>query len=94
MPAVRSKLVTSESDHTNVLCFFTLATGCHVEFDALTDVERLVSIALDVGKVNEHVVTGCAGDEAEALLGIEELHSTCSQFIFSLCVEPLRLTDS
>jgi hypothetical protein len=49
---------------------------------------------LDVGKVNEHVVTGSAGDEAEALLGIEELHSTCSQFIFSLCVEPIRLTDS
>jgi hypothetical protein len=73
---------------------FALLHPYDVELDALSDVERLVSVALDVGEVNEHVVTGCAGDEAEALLGIEELHSTCSQFIFSLCVELIRLTDS
>jgi hypothetical protein len=35
--------------------------------------------------VDEHVVALLTGDEAETLLGVEELHGTCSQLIlFSL----------
>ena len=70
---------TVESDHPNVLGFLTLAAGGNVELDALALVEGLVAVALDVGEVDEHIVALLTRDEAEALLGVEELHGTCSQ---------------
>ena len=75
----RTRSGTVESDHPNVLCFFTFAAGGDVELDALALVEGLVAVALDVGEVDEHIVALLTGDEAEALLGVEELHGACSQ---------------
>jgi hypothetical protein len=69
----------AKSDHTNVLSFLTLAAGGDVELDALALVERLEAAALDVGEVDEHVVALLSRNEAEALLGVEELHGTRSQ---------------
>ena len=57
--------------------------GADVELDPLAFVERLVARGLDVGEVDEHVVTIFTGDETEALLGIEELHGASSQMTFS-----------
>ena len=71
------------SDHANVLGFLTLAAGGDVELDALALVKRLVAAALDVGEVDEHVVALLSRNEAEALLGVEELHGTCGHSILS-----------
>src|SRR3954462_3504902 len=44
------------SERPDVLCFFALAAGRDVELDGLAFLQRLVTIALDVGVVDEHVV--------------------------------------
>ena len=67
------------SDYANVLRFLTFAAGGHVELNVLALFEGLVAAALDVGEVDEHVVALLPRNEAEAFLGIEELHGTCSQ---------------
>ena len=69
------------SDRADVLRFLALSAGSDVELDALTLVERLVALALDVREVDEHIVALLPGDEAEALLCVEELHGACSQLI-------------
>src|SRR5688500_1878494 len=75
--------------NADVLRFLPLAARCHVELDALTLVERLVAAALDVRIVNEDVVALLTRDEAEALLGVEELDGTCSQWILFSSKRPL-----
>src|SRR2546423_13908259 len=67
------------SDDPDVLGFLPLAPGPDVELDDLTGLERPVARSLDVGVVDEDVVTLLAGDESEALLSIEELHRACCQ---------------
>jgi len=67
------------SDHANVLCLVTLATGSHVELDFLALLERLLTLALNVRIVDEHVLLALERDEAEALLGVEKFHCSCSQ---------------
>src|SRR4051794_19004143 len=74
-----SSEVRQRSERPDVLRFFALAAGRDVELDLLAFLQRLVTIALDVGVVDEHVVATLAGNESEALLGVEELHGTCSQ---------------
>ena len=64
------------SDGANVLRFLALAAHADVEFDALTLVQRLVTIALDAGEVDEDVITLLARDEAVALLAIDEPDSS------------------
>ena len=61
-----------------------LRPGATSNSTLLALVEGLVAVALDVGEVDEHVVALLAGDEAEALLGVEELHGTCSPKVCSL----------
>lgn len=61
--------------------FVTFATGSDVELDALAFIERLVPLASNAGVVHEDVVAAFARDEAETLVGVEELdralcHST------------------
>jgi hypothetical protein len=51
-----SKLRGIGSDHANFLRFVAFAAGCDFELDSLAFVEGLVSFALDVGEVNEHIV--------------------------------------
>jgi hypothetical protein len=73
-------------DDPDVLGFLALATRGHVELDALTLIEGLVTRPLDVGEVDEHVVALLTGDEAEALLVVEELHgSSCHDFL-PICI--------
>ena len=81
MPAAPRRSISplGELDDSNVLRFLALPAGSDVELDALTFVEALVALALDVGEVDEHIVALLTRDEAEALLGVEELHGTCSQ---------------
>jgi hypothetical protein len=85
----------SASDDADVLRFLTLATGGDVEFDALPLVEGPVAVPLDVRVVHENVVAAFARDEAEALLGIEELHSSsCHRLLFSRLPAVLVTTGS
>ena len=63
-------------DNANVLRFFTLFAGHCVELDELTFVEALIPVALDVGEMDENVITLLARDESEALFGIEKLDCT------------------
>jgi hypothetical protein len=67
----------SELNGADVLSFLALSARRDVELDALTVLERLVALALDLREVDEDVFTLIAGDEAVTLLGIEELHGTC-----------------
>src|SRR5581483_9571245 len=54
------------------------ALGDDLVRDALALVDRAHAGALDGGDVHEHVLGAVGrGDEAEALLGVEELHGTC-----------------
>lgn len=56
------------SDDADVLGFFALASGPHVELDGLTLFKSLVTLALNVGEVNEDVVPVFPRNESEALL--------------------------
>lgn len=78
------------SDDANVLGLFTLAAGGHVELDPLTLVEGLVSITLNVGVVNEHIVATLPGDEAETLFTVEKLdRALCHNNSFHLRRTPV-----
>ncbi len=61
------------------MCFLALTAGSNVELDTLALLQRLVAVTLNVGVVNENVFATLTRYESEALLGIEELHGTCSQ---------------
>ena len=67
------------SERPDVLCFLALTAGSNVELDTLALLQRLVAVTLNVGVVNENVFATLTRNESEALLGIEELHGTCSQ---------------
>ena len=67
------------SERPDVLRFFALAAGSDVEFDALSLLQRLVAIALNVRVVHEDVFATLTSNESKALLGVEELYGTCSQ---------------
>jgi MerR family transcriptional regulator, copper efflux regulator len=64
------------SDGADVLGLFALAAGSDVELDDLTLAERLVARALNLGVVDEYVVTLLTRDKAETLVDIEELNCT------------------
>jgi hypothetical protein len=69
------------SDHANVLGFFALFPGCSVELYELTLFEAFVAVALDVGEMDEDVITLLARDEAEALFCIKKFHcSLCHDY--------------
>ena len=72
---------SSSGRRADVLGLVALAAGADVELDLLTLFEGAVTRPLDRGEVDEHVVATLAGDEAEALLRIEEFHSACSQLL-------------
>jgi hypothetical protein len=61
-------------DHPDVLRLFAFAAGSDVELDALTVLERLVTVSGDIRKVNEDVIALLARDEPETLFRVEELH--------------------
>lgn len=72
-------LLRKDSDCADVLGLFTLAAWGHVELDLLTFVERLVSVTLDVGVVDEHIVATFTRDKAEALLAVKEFYRSLCQ---------------
>jgi hypothetical protein len=80
------------SDHADVLCFLALLARCHVELDALAFVKALVALALDVGEMNEDVITLLARDEAESFFCVEELHCPlCHEYSFLIAAgQPVR----
>src|SRR6202035_3009156 len=80
------------SDHADVLRFLALLARGHVELDALALTEALVAVALDVGVMDEDVITLLARDEAESLFCIEKLHSAlCHDYSFLGAVgQPVR----
>jgi len=79
-------------DRANVLRFFALLAGSHVELDMLTLFEALIAIALDVGEMHEDVITLLTRDEAESLFCIEELHcSLCHKYsILKMTKQPMH----
>jgi hypothetical protein len=62
------------SDHADVLRFLALLTRCDVELDVLTLVQALEAVALNIGEVNEDVVTLLPRDETETFFCVEELY--------------------
>lgn len=82
------------SDDPDVLGFLALSARGDVEFDVLTLFETLVSTPLNIGVVNENILALLTRDEAEALLGVEELHGTCCQLLLFSIGEQARLAVS
>src|SRR5829696_7457991 len=72
------------SDGADVLGLLALAARGDVELDPLALFEGAVARALDVGEMHEDVFAVLTGDEAVALLRVEELHGTGRQFPVSL----------
>ena len=67
----------SESDRGNPRRLGALGSLSDLELDSLVLLERLVAVALNLRIVDEHVrAVTIGGDEAEALLAVEPLHSS------------------
>jgi hypothetical protein len=66
------------------LCFVTLPARGDVELDLLAFAQRLVAVALNIRIVDEQIFALVAGDEDEALLRDQELHSSSSHYVISL----------
>jgi hypothetical protein len=62
----------------DVRCLQSLGTTGHFEFNRLAFVQRLVSLRLNRGEMNENILAGLALNESESLAGIEPLY--CSLF--------------
>ena len=67
------------SDGADVLGFLALASLADLELDGLALLEGPLSIHLDLAVVDEDVLVAIPGDEAEALVGLEEFHCSCRQ---------------
>jgi len=77
------------SDDADVQRFVTLTARADVELDLLAFLERAIARTLDLGVVDEDIWTLLAGDETEALLGVEELHRACCQRILFSSLGPI-----
>src|SRR5947208_2305188 len=75
---LRSRIAKGSND-AHVLRFLALAALSDVELHRLALFERPVTVHLDLGVVNEHVLCTFARDEAVALLGVEKFHCSCCQ---------------
>jgi hypothetical protein len=62
----------------DVRCLQTLGATGNFEFNRLAFVQRLISLRLNGGEMNENIFAGLALNEPESLAGIEPLH--CSLF--------------
>jgi len=60
-----------------------LGTPGHLEFDSLPLVQRLVSVRLNRGEMDENVLAGLALDESKAFAGVKPLHGS---LFFQLCL--------
>ena len=75
-----------DSDWTDVLGFWALASFADVELNGLTLFEVLEAVAPNIGEVDEEVIAAFLRDESKTLLSVEELNSAgChNNFSFSL----------
>src|SRR5207253_8464860 len=72
------------SDHSDVLRFLTLLAGGHIELDALTLIQGLIAVALNIREMDEHIIALLAGDKAVTLVGVEELDGAlCHEILVS-----------
>lgn len=71
-------------DCPDVLSLLALTSWGDIELDLLAFLKRAVPAALDVGVMNEHVVTLFARYESEAFFRIEKLNCSCSQRLYYL----------
>src|SRR5260370_32121422 len=80
---------SERSDDADAAGFVALAARSDLELDALTLLEGLVALALDLREVHEHVVAVFARDEPVTLFSVEELHRAVDHSInsFSLAVD-------
>ena len=62
----------------DVRCLQALGAAGNFEFNRLAFVQRLVSLRLNGGEMDENILAGLALNESESLAGIEPLH--CSLF--------------
>jgi hypothetical protein len=71
----------SSSNYADVLRLFALFAGSSVELNSLSLFETLVAISLDIGEMDEDVITLLARNKAEALVCVKKLHYTlCHEF--------------
>src|SRR5271157_830769 len=66
----------------DVRCLQALGAGGHFELNRLAFVQRLISLRLNRGEMDEDVLAGLALDESESLAGIEPLY--CSLFFHGI----------
>src|SRR6202165_3101092 len=66
----------------DVRCLQAFGAGGHFELNRLAFVQRLISLRLDGGEMDEDVLAGLALDESESLAGIEPLY--CSLFFHGI----------
>src|SRR5207344_2218529 len=77
-----SGLLGDDADVAGLRAFLALR---HVELDLLVLLQVAEPVACDRAVVHEDVgATVVLGDEAEALLAVEPLHSSCSHVLFLL----------
>ena len=72
-PPPHRRWLPGHSDGADVLGFLALAAGADLELDGLAFGQRRCA-RLEVGDVDEHVITAVAGDETEPAVVVEELH--------------------
>ena len=77
-----SRLVT----HRNVGRLGSLGTLLNIEFDFLSFLQVTETVALNGGKMDEHVLSTFALDKAEAFVTIEPLDSTSYTFRHCICL--------
>ena len=83
------------SDDPDVLSLLALTARGDVELYVVTLVKGLVTRAIDVREVDEYIFAIFTGNEAVALLGVEELYGACCQGIsLSAYFELVRATCS
>jgi hypothetical protein len=73
----------NELDFGYILGLGAFGALCDVELYSLSFVQRFVTITLECGEVNKHVLATVNLDEAKTLLGVEPL-----DFAFSQCSSP------
>lgn len=66
-------------DYSDVAGFLALAPRSHFELNFLALVERLVTVPLDIGVVDEHIIALLTRNKAETLLGVKKLYCSCCQ---------------
>jgi hypothetical protein len=83
---------SSDLDLADAKSLGTLTAGADLKFDGLTFVKAAVTLALNVGVVDEDVFSVSDGEESIALFGIKEFYGAIRHYSVSLSFETFEKT--